>query len=350
MSENKFMTETEISSLSVSALSNRPNEHSGQYGRKGLTPEELKAAFSALPEAIARRLNEKIPEILSAIEETRTDIAEGDEALREAIMEAVSELNGDLKEEVTAALGGKVDKINQTYLQDTVTYVYGVGKDGGTKLIKGNYNIEPSTLVYRDESGYFTVKNPNLGGHPVSKSYFDSKANNSLYGEFSDMEKRMRNFEYSASGNIYRTETLRGSASAIQVDNACPYGILSRIGGNVARVTVGLPFDTAGTVCHTSGGNVTENVSPNSVSIPVGEKYNIKIPCDISSPCDVSVYASERGTGDLNKGGLMDSGKSQIGSQVTFREGVSELSLDSGNAKYVCITKTGQGTALTEAC
>ena len=85
-----FMSETEIAAKSVRALSNRPNEHSGQYGRKGLTPEELKAAFSALPEAIAAKMNELLPQILARFDETENAFNDADEALRAAITEAIA--------------------------------------------------------------------------------------------------------------------------------------------------------------------------------------------------------------------------------------------------------------------
>ena len=86
-----FMSATDIARLSVSALSNRPSEHSGQYGRKGLTPEELKAAFSALPKEIAEKLNELLPKILARFGETETMVSDTETALREAITKAVTE-------------------------------------------------------------------------------------------------------------------------------------------------------------------------------------------------------------------------------------------------------------------
>ena len=175
------------------------------------------------------------------------------------------------------------------------------------------------------------------------------KKNNSLYSNVIDMERRVQSLEHSASGNIYSTVKLRGVGSALQVDDACPYGILSRIGGNVSKITVGLPFDTAGTLCHTNGVSVGA-VTPDSVTVPIGEKYNIKIPCNITAPCTVTLRVSENGTAYVNKGGLMDRSKSQIGSQVNFRDGASELALEEGmaNAEYICITKTNQGSALSE--
>ena len=80
-----FMSETDIAKLSVSALSNRPNERSGQYGKKGLTPEEVKEAFSALPVAIAARMNEILPKLLEAFEQTDANIEKADAVLDKKI-------------------------------------------------------------------------------------------------------------------------------------------------------------------------------------------------------------------------------------------------------------------------
>lgn len=77
-----FISEAEIAELSVTALSDRPNERSGQYGRKGLTPAELKAAFSALPKAIALRLNEVmgvIKSLFTSIKASAVGMPEYDE-------------------------------------------------------------------------------------------------------------------------------------------------------------------------------------------------------------------------------------------------------------------------------
>lgn len=344
-----FMSETDIAALSVSALSDRPNEHSGQYGRKGLTPAELKAAFSALPVAIAGRLNELLPQIIKRFEETETSCGESNEALRVAIMEAVAGLDDALKSELLVAISGKLDRRSGSGLYRTV---YAEGTDGNTEMIRVSSTPTVGGIVSYGEDGHFGVAAPLSPSHPVTKNYFDTKKNNSLYTEVTDAVRRVQALEHSANGNIYGNVCLSGSGSVLQVDNACPYGILSKIGGRVTKITVGLAFNTAGTLAHTSGVSVTENISSNSVSIPVGEKYNIKIPCDFSAPCTVTVYAVERGTGYLNKGGLMNASKAQIGSQVSFRNGVSELSLADGSAdaKYICVTKQDQGTELTEPC
>ena len=258
MSEKTFMSETEIAALSVRSLANRPNDRSGQYGRRGLTPEELKAAFSALPETIARRLNERIPEI----------------------MDSVGEADAALKAEIEDALKEKVGAIRQSYAGNSVTYAYGVDNGGETKLVKGNYSAEPSTLVYRDTSGHIVVKAPQNGGNPIPKSYFDTKSNNSLYSEVMANDRRVKNLICASNGKLFETVTLVGSGSAVQVDNACPYGILTRLGGNVARIRVGVPFNLAGS------SNVTDTSLNSFVTVSGKTPY---IRCDVPAGVSVSV-------------------------------------------------------------
>jgi len=334
-----FMSETEIAALSVSALSNRPNEHSGQYGRKGLTPEELKAAFSALPVAIAEKMNELLPQIIERFSETEEAFGEADEALKSEITEAIEGLRA-----------GKLDKLERPYpVPDT--YIYGEDKDGNTVLVRSSVSTAPNALVARDENGDFFVGKPTKATHPVNKLYFAQKSNNSLYSEVTDMERRMKSLEHAASGNIYETVTLSGNASAAQVDNACPYGILSRLGGNVTKIKVGLPFNTFGAAAH-YGNPVTENVTPNSVSIPIGETANVRIPCNITAPCTATVWVDESSDMDsLYKSGFSDENAKPIIQGRFTGELPVTFSLEEGNpsARYIVFLKTLQGTALSDA-
>ena len=59
---SKIITESEIESLKVSSLPTRPTVPAA-FGVKGYTPEELKAAFDALPLYIIRKFNSLINDI-----------------------------------------------------------------------------------------------------------------------------------------------------------------------------------------------------------------------------------------------------------------------------------------------
>ena len=271
MSENtkysSFMSESEIKNLSVTALSNRPNERTGQYGKKGLTPEQLKAAFSALPTAIAERLNQVIPELVD-------------------------------REYFDGQVDGKVDKLTPDSNTFPYPYVYTVDKDGKHSLVRSTQGSEPNTIVLRDENGFFTVKAPTLAAHPVSKLYFDNKTNNSLYYDHTALERRVTNIEHGSNGKLYDTVELSGSGSALQVDNALPYGILSRISGNVKTITVGLPYTFEGGVIHTlekEDGTKVQlykyTTDGNALIIPKGSRYWVKFPSKIPEGATVTARA-----------------------------------------------------------
>ena len=343
-----FMSATDIARLSVSALSNRPSEHSGQYGRKGLTPEELKAAFSALPKEIAEKLNELLPKILARFGETETMISDTETALREAIAQAITEAEGALGASITAEASAradadaqKVDRMRPSEFQTKCAYLYGEAKDGGTVLFKGNVFAEPSTLVYRDDNGQVAVNDPTAQIHAVNRRYFDDKSRNSLYSEVSDITRRMRSLEYAASGNIYNTETLSGSASAVQVDDALPYGVLTRLGGNVAKVTSGLPYTLSGAACH-SGKACT--VKGDSVIMPKGERYYVKLPCVLPSGATVTVRADGQNSAGEKVFKFLFRTKNADASAEAYLG--NSVTLESASA-YLCITKYSANTPLT---
>jgi hypothetical protein len=208
---------------------------------------------------------------------------------------------------VKTAVDGKVDKLTPSATTYSRPYVYTVNKDGEHSLVKTNIGHESNTIVIRDEDGLFSVKTPTTSMHPVPKKYFDTKTNNSLYYDHNALERRVANIEYGSSGKLYDTVELNGSGSALQVDNACPYGVLTRLSGNVARIKVGVLFDL--------NANDAYNYTPTSVNsfyctnaksvyikcvIPTGTV--VKINCDGVNGSTVKRFAlsSER------KGDSMD--------------------------------------------
>lgn len=273
-----FMSETEIAALSVKALSNRPNEHSGQYGRKGLTPEELKAAFSALPEAIAARMNGLLPKLLSRFSELETACGESNEALKVAIMKSVAELDEALKSELSDAISGKLDRKNGS---TTYRTAYAEGTDGKVEMIPVRSAVVKGAIVSYGDDHRFMVASPMQGGHPINKTYFDNKSNNSLYSEITDMERRLTNLEGASRGTLYETVTLHGVTDRFQVKNALPYGIISTVDENV-QCHMGLPYDLKNATAGLETGTPVSVISDNSFKIPKGTPHLAFIPVNIS--------------------------------------------------------------------
>ena len=295
-----FMSETEIAAKSVKALSNRPNEHSGQYGRKGLTPEELKAAFSALPEAIAAKMNELLPRILARFDETENAFKDADEDLRAAITEAI------------AAAEGKLDRLEKP-VPDSYAYVYAVSETGEETLIRAADASLSSSVVRRDASGRFKAGSPSALGDVANKLYVDSEIN-AINNAINDVTRDLQNLGYAASGNIYKTVALEGSGTAFQVENACPYGILTRLGGNVAKIKVALPFDLNASVTITPTSlNSFETVQDRSVYIrcSVPEGATVSVGCDSEDP--VSTDSQTFGLSSIAGGSGFDNGVGTYG-------------------------------------
>lgn len=61
------ISEDDIATMSVKSLSDRPSEHSSQYGQKGLSAQEIKTKLSELPEHIAGNFNGLIDILLKLI-------------------------------------------------------------------------------------------------------------------------------------------------------------------------------------------------------------------------------------------------------------------------------------------
>lgn len=249
----------------------------------GMKAADIKAAFfKGLTDSNLSILAELARVITEANEvakaEAKTIASLGERISDEEI--GRSDADTALKAEIEDALKEKVGTIRQSYAGNSVTYAYGVDNGGETKLVKGNYSAEPSTLVYRDTSGHIVVKAPQNGGNPIPKSYFDAKSNNSLYSEVMANDRRVKNLICASNGKLFENVTLVGSGTAVQVDNACPYGILTRLGGNVARIRVGVPFNLAGS------SNVTDTSLNSFVTVSGKTPY---IRCDVPAGVSVSV-------------------------------------------------------------
>jgi hypothetical protein len=273
---------------------------------KGITDGEL----SILAE-IARVITEA--NAVSANEKTARENA--DNALREDIMKAVVELDGALKSELSDAISGKLDRQSGNSAYKTV---YVEGTEGEVELLRVSSAPVKNSIVSYDNNNHFTVAFPTAQNHPVTKSYFDTKKNNSLYSEVTDLTKRFSALESSSTYTVERS----GKASAVQVENALPYGILSYIGGGVKTVTVGIPYDLTAT------GNI--ELLDNGFKMRKNFAY---IKANIPAEKLVTVYADGGNGYQLGGFGLSTSSesggvyqsKTAIGTQVTDEKGADYI-------------------------
>ena len=183
---------------------------------------------------------------------------------------------------------------NNTQFRDFVQ-VYVRKKNGSHELLPASSgsNIIGS-LIIRDSYGSFSVQAPTSTEHPVNKKYFDNKVNNSLYAEVTDMERRVKSLEHAASGNIYENVCLSGQASAVQLKNACRYGIISRIGSSVAKIKVDSFYDLKSATTYSKNGpNDCRINDDGTVTIPKGRAYYFEFPCYL--PAGVTITVNARG-------------------------------------------------------
>lgn len=136
-----FMSESEKKKLSVVSLADRPNERSSQYGKKGLSAEELKEAFSALPTATVDKLNLLVNELNRIIAQLASEDT--------AIIEALGDARFDRASGVLSFLKASGDSIGQVSLGTELAVSGGRYEDGCIilELVNGeNLNISLSEL------------------------------------------------------------------------------------------------------------------------------------------------------------------------------------------------------------
>jgi hypothetical protein len=128
--------------------------------------------------------------------------------------------------------------------------------------------------------------------------------------------------EHSANGNIYENVTLSGTALAVQLKNACPYGIISRIGDNVATISVDGFYDLSQAVTYAKTGeaNNCRINGDGTVTIPAGRSYYIEFPCYLPAGVTITVNA----TGENSKGEKV--------SDFTVNDGTSSARVDLGKS------------------
>lgn len=335
-----FMSETDIAKLSVSALSNRPNERSGQYGRKGLTPEQVKEAFSALPVAIAERMNELLPEMLGKIDGEEQARKDADKEIKASAV-GVPEYDTATGVLTFKTLDGQTVKRHDIPIEkiiDTVKL-----SDDGTKLVFSFHNSEdievdvsrltnPAWKTVVDDSDIpptakavkeyavkkrkytdstsnavdgdklycvgsngdkliplksdalsHTVVVRDMSGRTKTSSPREGKdAANKEYvdGCIKTTEKRIVELERMASGYIYNDVIDNGRASCVQLPKVCNYGILSEVSGSLELVDFFLPYSFEKAV------NVESHTENSFVGLAGKSTY---IPCKIPAGAEVTV-------------------------------------------------------------
>lgn len=258
------MSESEKVRLSVTALADRPNEWSPRYGKKGMSADELKAAFSALPCAIADRLNTLVTELNRVISEINGEneafgasLSEvwdkcfggivasdggvgfysvsgkplGELALASEITEAsIPPTSGAVKRYVDAEAAKKLDTVTSEGDCARVYQITSSGAQGTLTLDTGGSEFKWGKIPRRFSNGGIYL--PRIEDMPSVKQYKCAIRKDDVDALLSPMQRKIEELECAAKGNIY--ENVTDSSVAYEkyvVGDALPYGVLSRVGG-----------------------------------------------------------------------------------------------------------------------
>ncbi len=122
----KEITESELSANGVSALPTRPNA-AREFGGRGYTPAQLKAAFDRLPRLVATRYNELVRQIEEGelSESLSVEVEGGCKSLQDAVTELYSDMSDVKTDLVGCATKAALAKSAVEYRDGTITVTVG---------------------------------------------------------------------------------------------------------------------------------------------------------------------------------------------------------------------------------
>lgn len=184
-------------------------------------------------------------------------------------------------------LQGVTSGICQVYCTDSM--------DGSPKLIPASVaslqtNNGLGTVVLRNEGGYVLVPDPKSGAHAVNLSYINNILSTDVYPVLNNLTNRIFDIEDVNNRILYDTEYIDADTpvQAFQVDNACSYGILTRLSGNVSYLKLGLPYNTAAS-------SSVSSYTSNSYKIIAG-KTTAYLYCPIAAETSIEVSMYSQGS------------------------------------------------------
>lgn len=378
-----FMSESEKARLSVTALADRPNESSTRYGKKGMSAGELKAAFSALPCAIADKLNALVTQLNGVISQIdgesgalsrelaelcdkcfggagETDGGVGfysvsgrllyELALASEICEVSSPPSAQaVKRYVDAETAKKLDAVTTEATYDRVYKVSTSGVQGTLSLDRAASAIDPKwgSVPRRYVQGAIYL--PEIAKIPSSKRYRCAMRKDDVDALVDPLCRRIEELESAASGNIYETVTDSGAASEKYiVGDALPYGILSRVGGRSYTVWQ----ESTELSCaygNTQDDGVLLDAAQLASLFDVGSRFKITAECDDEEALSGTSFTLSYFSIPIDSCGAITFG---LDEEVTIPQDADLGSCYYGNQLVVCVNSeyepdTDAGTVLS---
>ena len=152
-------------------------------------------------------------------------------------------------------------------------------------LRKATVGADAWSLAVRDANGELRATNqPNSASSAISSVYVSTKIT-PIVKNLEEITRRVDSIEYASMGNIYENITLNNVGKSLQVDNACPWGIFSRL-GCVTKLRCILPYQLSASV----------NIEPTGVnSFKFTSKTSFYIRCDIPTGTTLKIAAESSG-------------------------------------------------------
>lgn len=263
------------------------------------------------------------------------------------IIAALNNLTNTLNNEMAVREEADAKKLDKKEPPNVLAHAYMVGRIDGDDLYyaeganpvlrPGTPYQKPYSIVIRDKDGMFTVSNnPTSNGQPTSKLYVDTSVA-LVKQRVDDTVRKLSSLEYASTGIIYNNVTLSGTAQSFQVDNACPYGVLTKL-GCIKKLKCILPFNLS------KSSNITP-VGVNGFKPTVGKTTYVR--CDIPKGKSVKVNA-EGVNGTTVKRFSLSSlvGGSGFDASAQYFNPNTLVTASQDN-KYIYVEKDGDGSEYT---
>ena len=115
------------------------------------------------------------------------------------------------------------------------------------------------------------------------------------------LKARVTNLEMSALGKLYETVEVADNKYTVQLPydiQALPYGILSKVGGNISKIEVGLPYDISTATAHSGQQPCVVDEVEGSVIMPKGSKNYVYFKCPLDKGTVITVRAQGKNVYD----------------------------------------------------
>ena len=212
-----------------------------------------------------------------------------------SVIDSVNNNTFAIKTEAQERKNADAKKLDVIEPANKTAYVYGVGTLGSSDTYGNSDNIpylrrvtvgnHTWGLAVRDGNGeLYATTSPKSDTSAISSRYVSMKTL-PIVRNLEEIARRVDSIEYASVSNIYENITLNNVDDSLQVDNACPWGIFSRL-GCITKLRCILPYQLSASV----------NIEPTGVnSFNFTNKTSFYIRCDVPAGTTLKIAAESSG-------------------------------------------------------